>query len=140
MNKYEERYGEKEDEKTREFHRSRRMFAVKDNTLYVAPKGVDYSHAIWFENIGWIKGNDDSIMKQVSRGIINSDGDIYFYIDYDFKVNEFVDNDVSIVLGDLVKELNLSASSNVFGGQYKDNDGKYKPRKIYGTVGDLLSS
>ena len=83
MNKFEKKYGIKEDEKTREFHCSRRMFCIKDNQLFIANPNVDYSHAIWFQKEGW----KEDIINNSVRGMVDNEGDIHFYFGYNFDID-----------------------------------------------------
>jgi len=48
MDFFEKRYGIKTDEKVEAFHRSRRMFCVYKNKLFVAEPNLPYPHAVWF--------------------------------------------------------------------------------------------
>src|SRR5213593_3108284 len=52
-----------------DFHRSRRMFCIKDGKTKIAPEGTTMSHLEWFEAEGWItKGNVDEFMDATIRG------------------------------------------------------------------------
>ncbi|HBB02826.1 MAG: hypothetical protein US89_C0007G0008 [Candidatus Peregrinibacteria bacterium GW2011_GWF2_38_29] len=88
MDAFEKKYGFKEDKKVKDFHKSRRMFCIYEGKLYIAESGLPYSHAVWFTNMGWISEKNDKLMDEIVRGIIDDKGDVYFYIGYDFKVDE----------------------------------------------------
>ena len=47
--RFEKKYGIKENEKIIAFHKSRRMFCIYQNRLFIAEPNVPYSHATWFE-------------------------------------------------------------------------------------------
>jgi len=104
MDAFEKKYGYREDEKVKAFHRSRRMFCIKDGVLHIAPARVQYSHATWFANEGWITPQDDSLMKTVIRGIVDKKGNIYFYTGYDFKVNQQTQKELMKKLMELKKD------------------------------------
>ena len=80
MNKYDQKYGTKDDEKTAKFHKSRRMFCIKNNKLYTAKAKLSYSHAVWFEKEGWISASNDRFMKENVRGVVFKDGEIRFSV------------------------------------------------------------
>ena len=88
MDKFEKKYGFKEDERIIDFHKSRRMFCIYQNKLYTAEANLPYSHAVWFEKEGWISRKKDDFMDSIIRGIVDSEGNVYFYTGYDFEINE----------------------------------------------------
>jgi hypothetical protein len=51
-----------------EFHRSRRMFCIKDGEIKVAPEGTALSHLEWFEAEGWLADNAPEFMATTIRG------------------------------------------------------------------------
>lgn len=129
MDKFEEKYGVKEDEKTRAFHKSRRMFCIYQNKLCIADANLPYSHAVWFEKEGWIANED---LGSLVRGIVDDKGDIYFYVGYDFEVNEEAETIFFSHCKELVEKLNLK-NPKIFGGLIKQEGGKiWPPRKEYG--------
>lgn len=132
MNKFEKKYGIKEDEKVKAFHRSRRMFCIKDDQLFIAKRNVNYSHAAWFEKEGW----DENLMNDSVRGIVDKDGNIHFYWGYDFNVDKKSEKIFFNHLHELVKELNIKPTAKIFGGKVKQNTpGEWLPKKGYGSVG-----
>jgi hypothetical protein len=135
MGNFEKKYGFKEDEKIEAFHRSRRMFCIYENKLRIARPKLPYSHADWFEREGWISKEDDSLMKQLVRGIVDSKGDIYFYAGYDFRVDEKAAEIFFSHLGELVRRLKIKPSARVLGGLTKS---VWKPIKDFGTVREIL--
>ena len=48
---FEDKYGVVEDESIKEFHKSRTMFAILLNKLYISEQ-TDKSHAAWFKSEG----------------------------------------------------------------------------------------
>jgi len=139
MDKFEQKYGIEEDEETQNFHRSRRMFCVIDNVLYLADQNLPCSHAVWFEKEGWMTKDNDGIMKEITRGIVDDKGDVYFYVGYDFSLDEKTQNTFFSHLKELVDKLNLDPDSNIFGGLVKLNSsGKWPPIKDFGKIKNNL--
>lgn len=139
MDAFEKKYGIKEDAKVKSFHSNRRMFAVVDGKLHVAPEGVDYSHATWFEKEGWITVNEDGRMDTVTRGFVDGKGDIYFYVGYDFVVTQECEKEFFTHLAELKKQLDLSDDNAVYGGLVRQTgEGQWPGKKSYGAVGSLL--
>lgn len=77
MDKFEQKYGFKEDGKVEAFHRSRRMFCFYQGKLYIADADLPYSHATWFETEGWMSKENDALMNQIMRGIVDTNAHIY---------------------------------------------------------------
>lgn len=71
MDKFEKKYGIKEDEKVKVFHRSRRMFCIYKNKLFIAKPNLPYSHAVWFSKEGWMSDEKDDLMNNIVRGTID---------------------------------------------------------------------
>jgi len=139
MDCFEERYGIEEDAKVKAFHRSRRMFCVRDGKLFIADPNVDYSHAVWLEKLGWITEHDDSIIDKIPRGIVNAEGNICFYTGYAFRINKQIEDKFFKKLPELVDRLTIKPTAKVFGGLIKQPlTGAWKPRRSYGDVRGLL--
>jgi hypothetical protein len=139
MNKFEKRYGIKEDEKTIAFHKSRRMFCIFEDKLYIAKPNLPYSHAVWFEKEGWISREKDELMNSILRGIVNNKGDIYFYVGYDFEINKNAESLFFSHIHEIVKKLKLKSDAKIFGGLIKQENGNPWPsRKEYGKIKDNL--
>ena len=136
MDVFEKKYGFKEDKKIREFHLSRRMFCIYQNKLYIAKVNNPDSHAVWFEKEGWISKEKDELMEKIIRGIIDNKGDIYFYIGYDFRINNEVESIFFTHLKELVKKLKLKPNAKMFGGLIRQKTGKWPPKKEYGKIKD----
>lgn len=127
--------GFKEDKKTKDFHKSRRMFCVYQNELFIAKPNLEYYHATRFEKEGWISKEKDEVMSSMMRGIVYTDGNIYFYVGYDFEINEEVESIFFSHLEELVEKLNLKPDAKIFGGLIKQEHGKIRPsRKKYGMI------
>lgn len=131
--KYDKKYGIVEDEVKVRFHRSRRMFCIKDNKLYIAEPNLPYSHAFWFEKMGWMDEKNDKLMDSITRGYVDEKGDVYFYKGYDFRVDEKSEQEMHQYIGELMKRLNLKNTVKLFGGLYRKNNQTF-PIKNYGFI------
>ena len=130
MNAYDKKYGLNGSEKIIEdFHRQRVMFAIKDNKLFVAEPGLSYSHAVWFETMGWITRDNDLLMENITRGYVDRTG-AYAYVGYDFRTNETVESDTKIHLPELLKKIGIKMQITVGLGLRRDADGQWRPLKI----------
>ena len=136
MDNFERKYGIKTNERVKEYHRSRKMFCIYKDKIYIAPSLLPHSHADWFENQGWIKKENDEKMQEIIRGIVDSNGNISFYIGYDFIINENVEEVFFSYLGELIKRLKLDENAEVYGGWIKEKD---VPRKRYGKIKNLYT-
>jgi hypothetical protein len=114
---YDKKYGITEDKKIIRFHKTRRMFCIKDGILYIAKPDLPYSHAVWFEKMGWMSKENDMIMNQVIRGYVGETGDIYFYRGYDFQVDKQVKTEMLKHLRELKEKLKLGSDSKLVGGK-----------------------
>lgn len=140
MSKYRDKYGfDGADDAVRKFHKQRIMFVIKDDELRTAPSGSSESHAEWFESLGWMNPENDGLMEKVTRGYVDASG-IYAYVGYDFRITEYVENDLLKHLPELVKFLHLPAETRVYLGliPQAENGLKWTPRKAFGTVADCL--
>ncbi len=138
MDIFEKKYKVKEDAKTRAFHLSRRMFYIYQNKLFVAESDLPYSHAVWFEKKGLISRKKDKLIDEIIRGIIDGDGNIYFYVGYDFEINKEIESLFFSHLKELTEKLKLKFNAKIFGGLIKQKVGKWPPRRAYGKIKDNL--
>jgi len=133
MDKFEKRYGIAEDENVRAFHRSRRMFCIKDGKVYIAKPNLPYSHAVWFEKKGWKATS--SFMDKTVRGFVSKNGDVFFFVGYGFRVNRRAEFIFLSLLKELAGKLRIKHSARVYGGMIKQKGTTQWPaRKCYGTV------
>lgn len=123
------------------FHKSRRMFCIYEGQLRIADKNVPYSHAIWFQNENWMTKEKDELMKEIPRGIVDDKGDIYFYVGYNFEINDIIESIFFDHLGELVEKMNLSDNAQIFGGLIKSEPGTiWPPIKSYGKIVDMIKN
>lgn len=138
MNFFDKKYGFVEDEKVREFHRSRRMFCVYEDRLYIADANLPYSHAVWFENMGWLTQENDELMESIVRGIVDKQGDSYFYVGYDLHVDAKSEKIFFPFIKELSATLKLPPSAKVYGGFHKGEPGTvWQSIKSYGSIAEL---
>ena len=130
MNGIQKRYGFKEDKKTEEFHKNRRMFCIRNNELIIAKPNLPYSHAEWFEKEGWITEDDESFMNEGVRGYVDNKGNIYFYTGYDFRINKEIEDIFLKNLSNLLHQLNMETVGRVYGGMRRVGQ-EWVPRKEY---------
>jgi hypothetical protein len=133
MNFFEKQYGIKEDETIKKFHKSRRMFCIYKNELFIAKPNLDYSHAVWFEKEGWISKEKDILMDKIVRGIVNKEENIYFYVGYEFQVNDKAESIFFSHLEALIKKLEIKDDAEIFGGLKKEKN-KLIPIREYGKL------
>lgn len=134
MDKFEEEKAE--EKKVKDFHRSRQMFASLDGKLLIAEPNLPYSHAEWFETLGYSNGEIKDFMQNALRGIVDSSGDIFFY-GGDFELNKKIEKEFFQILPELMRKLNLKPSAKIFGGMIKKKPGElWPPKKSYGSVED----
>lgn len=138
MGKYDKKFGFEEDDSTADFHRSRRMFVIKDDELVIAEPNLSFSHPQWFEHEGWMNESNDEIMELCVRGAVLSDGEVRFYIGWDFTISQKAEDLFMLKLGELVGKLNLDTSALLTAGNIKEEN--FKPRKTYGTIADNLKA
>jgi len=139
MDFYDKKYGiDSEEPAVKRFHSQRRMFAIKENVLHIGPENAPYTHAKWFENMGWITPENDGLMSFLSRGFVDSGG-VYFYKDYDFQFNIESEREVFEHLKELIKKLNIDTDLHLFGGLIKGKPGdKWPGKKDYGCMRELI--
>jgi len=138
MDHFEKKYGVREDERVKEFHRNRRMFCIYKGEMFIAEPNLEYTHAVWFEKQGWMTKEDDSLIDNIIRGMVDKDGGISFYIGYDMRTIDILGFDLQKYVKELVKELNLKKDAKVFGGWKQLEDKTWQPIKEYGQVGDYV--
>ena len=115
------------------------MFCIYENKLFIAEANLQYSHAVWFEKEGWISRKEDELMNSIVRGIINNSGDVYFYVGYNFEINNEIEDVFFSHLKELVEKLKLKSNAKIFGGLIKQNAGRiWPPIKEYGEIKDNL--
>lgn len=116
MNQVDQAYGFEASDGARAYHRSRRMFAVRDGKLHLAPEGAEYSHAVWFEQLGWMRPDDTSIMDELTRGAVEPGG-VFAYVGYDLRASDEVERELRLVLQELVRELKIDPGLHVWLGK-----------------------
>ncbi len=140
MSIVENQYSTKENKQIKDYHRQRRMFVIYQGKLYIARKGVGYSHAEWFVKNDWMTVRNDKLINEVIRGIIDPHGNVNFYIGHNFQINNKIAQNFFPYIKVLDKRLKLSPMAKVLGGAIKQVPGKIWPaRKEYGRIKDYIN-
>jgi hypothetical protein len=113
------------------------MFAIYKNQLCIASAGLDYSHAEWFKRMDWMSESNDSIMGEMVRGYVRN-GTIFFYIGYDFSINETAIAVMRDHIAQLTAELGLNQTTQVRGGVILKENGSATGRVNLGTLADFV--
>lgn len=141
MDEYDKKYGiDSDTPDVMDFHKRRVMFCIRDGKVFLAPKNVTYTHAVWFHKMGWIKPGDDALMETMVRGFF-VDNEIYFYTGYDFRLTDDCEKILFSHVRELASKTGLPLTARVFGGMVRTKPGeKFKPIKEYGTLKDIMGS
>lgn len=123
MADFDSHYGMVTDDRAREFHKTRRMFVIKDGKVVIAPEGSDLSHAEWLKEIGVLSFTDTSFMEHGVRGYFDNKDTIYFYTGFDFRITPEVEKDFFDHLEELKMALNINGPVHIFGGTRDDGTG-----------------
>jgi hypothetical protein len=148
MDEYDKKYGvESAHPAVQEFHRKRRMFCINNEIVYIAPESVTYTHAVWFENMGWMTVENDRIMENLARGYEYpwplsgvKEPEIYCYVGYDLRITAEAERTFFAHLREIAGKLSLPPDTKVFGGLRKtSNKERFLPIKEYGRLKELES-
>jgi hypothetical protein len=139
MSGFDKKYGIEETADIKDFHRSRRMFAIYQDSLYIAESGADYSHAEWFKRMQWMDESNDAVMETIVRGYVK-DQTIFFYVGYDFTVHDTAIRIMHDHILELADKLNLSEDTEIMAGVIVHSDGTSIERMQLGTLKDFSSS
>jgi hypothetical protein len=136
MDTYDKKYGfDSTSDSATDFHKQRVMFAIKDGAVFLAPIQSADSHAKWFESLGWISPDSDSLMNELTRGYVDASG-VYAYTGYDFANTDRVKRELLKHLPEISKRLKVPANARVFLGLNKTD---WTPRLCLGTLDACLS-
>ena len=113
------------------------MFCIKDNKLLIAPIGSELSHNEWLLAEGLIESPND--MAELTRGVVSADGDVYFYVGFDFDVNEKAEKEFFEFLPELAEKLKLKPEARIFGGCIKQQSITLWPgKKSFGRINQFI--
>ena len=124
-----------------DFHRSRRMFCIKDGKTKIAPEGTTMSHLEWFEAEGWItKGNVDEFMDATIRGVfLPARHALYFYKGTGFFFDDAVVKEATHRARELMSALALDSRVAVYVGPPDAIvHGKQYRQELLGTLESVL--
>lgn len=114
------------------YHKTRWMFVIHEEHLFIADKGSSQSHKEWLESVG-------VELKDQTRGYL-SGKKIFFYRGEDFRVDWQVLKDVGQFLPHITYAFDLNGDEKIFCGVIKGNPGEqWKGRLCIGTVKDFIS-
>ena len=123
-----------------DFHRSRRMFCVKDGDIKVAPEGTAMSHLEWFEAEGWVCADDRQFIETTIRGAyIPARRAMFLYRGIGFFFDDALIDELRRRAGDLMTALSLDPDVTVHAGPADPivRGIRYEQR-LLGTLGSLL--
>jgi hypothetical protein len=119
-----------------EFNLRRRMMAVIEGTLRVAPPATPKFHRQWFIDEGWIERNDDRAYNAAIRGFTDHRG-LFLYKGGDFSPFGIA-GDLSVDLLDtMAAELDLAPETQVWLGLVPCSTEVWKGRELFGRLDDL---
>jgi len=114
------------------------MFAIIDDSLYIAPANCEWSHRDWLmaEKVIPVKNNPELL--GLTRGFADQTG-LYFY-EGDFALTERAEREVMGHLNELALFLGVTKELHLFGGELKGKIGEHwLGIKDYGSLKDILS-
>jgi hypothetical protein len=123
-----------------EFHRSRRMFCLKDGVIKVAPQGTTMSHLEWFEAEGWAIRDGQQFMKTTIRGVfLPARNALFLYRGLGFFFDDDLIEEARRRAPELMAALSLAPHVMVHVGPPDAvvRGTRYEQRRL-GTIGSLL--
>jgi hypothetical protein len=124
------------------FHRTRRMFCLKDGQVEVAPEGIAMSHLEWFEAEGWIVEDAELFMTTTIRGVfIPARRAVFLYRGLGFFYDAGLIEEARRRAGDLMAALGLDPDVAVHVGPVDAvvRGTRYEQRRL-GTLGSLIAN
>ena len=121
-----------------DFHRSRRMFAVINNVLFISEPNTTESHKEWFIRMNWIKDDKDTYFNIIPRGYVDSKN-LYIYIGENFEEDIELAEVLLQYLPQLINKLQLSNDINLcLGAIPGGNQNPFPPRRVLGKIKDFF--
>ena len=115
------------------FHKKRRLFAIIDNNLYIAPAGTADSHLEWLIAEDLLKDFQNTELNGITRGYVSSSG-LYFY-EGDFELTTKAESDFFSRMSEIIIKLNVDTDLHLYGGFSKGEVGKqWTPIKDFGVI------
>lgn len=131
----------KHNNKIKKYHKTRTMFCIFENKVYIADKKYDFSHYEWFKKI-WILNDENwnKIMENTTRWYIWDDGDVWFYIWFNFEINDKSETEFFNYLKKLNENYKLNLEWNIYWWvDILKIWESWKPRKIYWKVKNFIN-
>jgi len=124
------------------FHRSRRMFCIKDDCLEIAPANTSWSHFEWFKDEGWInESTTGAFFNKTIRGFYTPQNNtLYTYTgNQGFHFNNEVISVLKTHLKGLEGALGLNQNTNIcFGPKDRVIGGTTWAQLCIGTLSTLV--
>jgi hypothetical protein len=119
------------------FNERRRMFAIVDGAVRVAPEGDARYHRSWFRDEGWITSGDEAReFERIARGFADDRG-LFVYKGQDF--TPYVWNDLNAaVVAALAEGLGLGGTAKVWFGAVPGGGDSLSGQVYAGTIDDVL--
>ncbi len=125
------------EEDAEDFHRSRRMFAVVADVLYIAPPERSGSHESWLLQEDLIDSPRDGRINGIVRGFVDESG-VYFYSGEDFSAPGWAERLFFSHAGEIQDKLSLPDDLPCYGGMIpQPRAERWPPRKAYGMLGEV---
>ena len=86
-----------------------------------------------------MSSSKDALYEQITRGMVDSFGDLYFFVGEDLKVTDRSEKEFFEHLKELVRSLHLSVETNIYEGMIRGENGvKWPCRKYFGRVKGVI--
>lgn len=116
--------------------RQRRMFAIIQGRIEVAPTDDERSHTEWFFDMGWLSDSDDPVFESIVRGFADDRG-IFAYKGCGFYA--CVQDEIIPRLIQLRDSLELTDEAFVFLGAHETSCGmRHQGKEVAGQIGQLI--
>jgi hypothetical protein len=114
------------------------MFAIIKGRIEIAPYNDQRSHTEWFQDMGWLTGENDPEFENIVRGCSDDRG-LFAYKGFSF--SPCVYEQILPRLIELREKLELTDESFVFlsAGEGSD-DSRWQGKRVAGKIGVLIES
>jgi hypothetical protein len=122
------------------FHRSRRMFCIKDGEVKAGPENSPLSHLEWFEQEGWVNGNgvQEFLEKNIRGFYMSQENKIYFYKGMGWNFDDQLLSEVIRKAAEAEEALGLNDDTEIYLGPKDDIiAGIEQTKKYVGKLKDI---